>query len=415
MFFYLARQPILDRQQKLYGYELLFRDGESNAFPNIDEDIATSSLIQNSELQHTLSEITDHRPAFINFARGGLLAPLPTLLNPMDVYIEVLENVEPSDDVLKRIRELRNLGYHIALDDYRFQPEWLQVFDCISIIKVDLQAYTYRQLQALKYQIRGTNIELLAEKVETQEQYNDAMDDGFHYFQGYFFSRPELIKKRRISPTKAVCTELLAETSREHFDFRQITTILQRDVALSYRLLRFVNTAAFGLREKVTSLQQAVIFLGAAEVNRFVTMAVTAALTDEKPNELIRLSITRARFCELLAEHHQANNAEPAKAFLVGLFSLLDAMFDEEIEVAIRRINLSPEISRALINRRGLLAFYLGLIRCYEAAHWRKVEAIAGRLEIDHHVIARLYLDATEWAQDIIPQDFREQNLQRQG
>ncbi|RUO34756.1 EAL and HDOD domain-containing protein [Aliidiomarina soli] len=407
MFFYLARQPILDRHQKLYGYELLFRDGESNAFPDIDADIATSTLIQDSELQHTLSEITDHCPAFINFARGGLLTSLPTLLNPMEVYIEVLENVEPTPEVLTRIRELRNLGYHIALDDYRFQSEWLEVFDCISIIKVDLQAYTFRQLQALKYQVRDYNIELLAEKVETQEQFNDALEDGFSYFQGYFFSRPELIKRRRINPTKAACTELLAETTREEFDFRRMTVILQRDVALSYRLLRFVNAAAFGLREKVTSLQQAVVFLGAAEVNRFVTMAVTAALTDDKPNELIRLSITRARFCELVAEYHQQPKVQPNQAFLVGMFSLLDAMFDEDLETAIRRINLSPAITQALTQRRGLLAFYLGLIRCYEEAHWRKVEAIARRLQIAHNEIARMYLQASEWAQEIIPTDYR--------
>lgn len=407
MFFYLARQPILDREQKLYGYELLFRDGESNAFPDIDDNIATSQLIQNSELQHTLSEITDRQLAFINFAQGGLLTALPTLLPPDQVYIEVLESVQPTAPIRQRIRELHQAGYRIALDDYNFDPEWLELFDCVSLIKVDLQSYTHRKLQILKYQIRHYNIQLLAEKVETIEQFNQALDDGFEYFQGYFFSKPELIRRRKISPTKAACTELLAETSRRDFDFQRMAIILQRDVALSYRLLRFVNAAAFGLRKKVTSLQQAVIFLGAEEVNRFVTLAVTAALTDDKPNELIRLSITRARFCELIAQH-DSRQIDANQAFLVGLFSLLDAMFDEQLEIAIRRLNLAQPIVRALLMRRGVLAFYLGLITSYENAHWNKVERIARYLNIEHHTIAQFYLQASEWAHEVLPADFNE-------
>ncbi|MCC5880127.1 MAG: HDOD domain-containing protein [Idiomarina sp.] len=406
MFFYLARQPILDRNQKLYGYELLFRDGESNAFPNIDDDVATSSLIQNTELQHTLAEITGHLPAFINFAEGGILTHLPKLLDPAGVVIEVLESVRPTPEVKTQIRELHLQGYRIALDDYNFDPDWLDVFDCLTMIKVDLQAHTLRQLQVLKYQVRDYPIELLAEKVETQQEFHDALEDGFSYFQGYFFSRPELIKRRKISPTKAACTELLAETARPDFDFRRMAVILQRDVALSYRLLRFVNAAAFGLREKVTSLQQAVIFLGANEVNRFVMLAVTAALTDDKPNELIRLCITRARFCELLAMHHQQPRIDSHQAFLVGLFSLLDAMFDEDLESALQRLNLTDNIERALLHRKGVLAAYLGLIDSYEKTHWRKVEAISSRLNIHHEDIAKIYLQATEWAQEIVPNDF---------
>ena len=405
MFFYLARQPILNRHQQLYGYELLFRDGESNAFPNIDDDVATNSLIQNTELQHTLAEITDRLPAFINFAQGGILAGLPQLLNPAGVVIEVLESVQPTPEVLAKLRSLHEQGYRIALDDYNFDHQWTAIFDCLWMIKVDLQAHTQRQLQVLKYQIRDYQIELLAEKVETQEEFKLALEDGFSYFQGYFFSRPELIKRRKISPTKAACTELLAETARPDFDFRRMAIILQRDVALTYRLLRFVNAAAFGLREKVTSLQQAVIFLGANEVNRFVTLAVTAALTDDKPNELIRLCITRARFCELIALHHQKPKVDSHQAFLVGLFSLLDAMFDEELEIALQRLNLTENIERALLHRKGILAFYLGLIDSYEKTHWRKVEAISRRLKIDHEDIAKIYLQASEWAHEIVPPD----------
>lgn len=403
MFFYLARQPILNRHQQLYGYELLFRDGENNAFPHIDDDIATSSLIQNTELHHTMAEITGDFPAFINFAEGGILGGLPKLLSPSDVFIEVLESVSPTPEVIKTLHSLHQQGYRIALDDYNFDPLWTNIFDCLSIIKVDLQAYTQRQLQVLKYQIRDYDIELLAEKVETQVEFKNALEDGFSYFQGYFFSQPELIKRRKISPTKLACTDLLAETARADFDFRRMSTILQRDVALSYRLLRFVNAAAFGLREKVTSLQQAVTFLGANEVNRFVTLAVTAALTDDKPNALIRLCITRARFCELVAMHHQHPNVDGRQAFLVGLFSLLDAMFDETLEVALQRLNLTDNIEHALLHRKGVLAFYLGLIDSYEKAHWRKIEAIANRLNIAHEDIAKMYLSASEWAHKVVP------------
>lgn len=406
MFFYLARQPILDRQQKLYGYELLFRDGESNAFPHIDADIATSNLIQYAELQHSLTELTGQLPAFINFAQGALLTSLPTILSPADVVIEVLEDVEPSEEVKERLRQLHSLGYKLALDDYNFDARWFDIFDCLWMIKVDLQLYTNRQLQILKYQVRDFNIHLLAEKVETLEQFYTALEDGFDYFQGYFFSKPELIKRRRISPTRTACAELLAETANQNFDFKRMSIILQRDVALSYRLLRFVNTAAFGFREKVTSIEQAVIFLGANEVNRFVTMAIAAALTDTKPNELIRMSITRARFCELVAQHHTQSNVIEQQAFLVGLFSLLDAMFDEPIELAIKRLNLSANLERALLGRKGLLAFYLALINSYEKANWKKVEAIARRLKIDYQTTAKIYIEASDWALALIPNHY---------
>jgi EAL and modified HD-GYP domain-containing signal transduction protein len=401
MFFYLARQPILTRERTLYGYELLFRDGENNAFPNIDDDVATSNLIQNSQFQHTLGELTEHKLAFINFAEGGLLDSLPELLNPADVVVEILESVPPSDAVKSKIRSLKEAGYRIALDDYNFDPGWQELFPCIDIIKVDLLAYTHRKLQVLKYQIRDFDIQLLAEKVETELQFSEALEDGFEYFQGYFFAKPEMMKRRTLNPTKAACTELLAETARDDFDFRRMTIILQQDVALSYRLLRFVNAAAFGLRKKVTSLQQAVVFLGADEVNRFVTMAVTTALNDDKPNELIRMAIIRARFCELLAgiDTRQINGHQ---AFLVGLFSLLDAMFDEDMEHALNRLNLSTNIVNALLHRRGVLAFYLGIIQLYENAQWERVERIAKRLRVDDKRVAALYLEATEWAQSIV-------------
>lgn len=404
MFFYLARQPILDAQQQLVGYELLFRDGERNAFPNIDDDVATTSLIQNTQLHHSLSEITGNLPAYINFAEASLTGNIAALLDPKDVVIEVLENVQPTAKVKAAIRALHEKGYRIALDDYNFAPEWEEIYGCLSLIKVDLQAYTTRKLQVLKYQLRDHEVALLAEKVETQEQFQQAVEDGFSYFQGYFFSQPEMIKRRRISPTKAACTELLAESARDDFDFQRMAVILQRDVALSYRLLRFVNAAAFGLREKVTSLHQAVVFLGANEVNRFVTMAITAALTDDKPNELIRMSITRGRFCELISAQH-GSHVPSHQAFIVGLFSLLDAMFDEPLEVALKRLNLSNTLTQALLERKGVLAFYLALITSYENAQWRRVEALAKRLQLSHESIAQTYLSATEWSSGIIPHD----------
>ena len=404
MFFYLARQPILDTNQRLVGYELLFRDGERNAFPNIDDDVATTSLIQNTQLHHSISDITGHVPAYINFAEATLTSNIPTLLNPEEVVIEVLENVTPTDDVKACIRALHQQGYRIALDDYNFAPEWEDIFPCLSLIKVDLQNFTSRKLQILKYQIRDYNIDLLAEKVESRGEFEQALQDGFTLFQGYFFSQPEMIKRRRISPTKAACTELLAESARRDFDFQRMAAILQRDVALTYRLLRFVNAAAFSHRQKITSLHQAVVYLGANEVNRFVSMAMMAALTDDKPNELLRLSIARGRFCELISEHH-GERVPSHQAFIVGLFSLLDAMFDEPLSDALQRLNLSTTLTEALLERKGVLAFYLALISSYENAQWKRVEALAKRLQLSHDDIANTYLQATEWSSTVIPHD----------
>lgn len=410
MFFYLARQPILDTKQRLVGYELLFRDGEHNAFPNVDADLATNSVIQNAQLHHSISEITGNLPAYVNFAEGALTGNIAALLDPKDVVIEVLENVPPTQNVKASIRRLADQGYRIALDDYNFCADWTDIFPSLSLIKVDLQSYTSRELEILKYQIRDYDIQLLAEKVETQHEFQQALEDGFSYFQGYFFSRPEMIKRRRISPTKAACTELLAESARPDFDFQRMAVVLQRDVALTYRLLRFVNAAAFSFRKKVTSLHQAVIFLGADEVNRFVGMAMMAALADDKPNELLRLSIARGRFCELISARHGARLASH-QAFIVGLFSLLDAMFDEPLEVAVERLNLSNTLTQALLERKGVLAFYLALIVSYENAQWKRVNALAKRLKLSHQDIALTYLEATEWSSGVIPKDYSAQDL----
>ncbi|MCC5856441.1 MAG: HDOD domain-containing protein [Idiomarina sp.] len=397
MFFYIARQPILNREKKLFAYELLFRNGKSNAFPDISADVATASLIENSQLQHSVNEITDKHRAFINFTEKGLLDELPTFLPKDDIVVEVLETVTPSKEVFASLTVLKDKGYTLALDDYDFNPAWESILPIIDIIKVDLKASTRDQVMNLFSVAQKHDIRLLAEKVETYQEFQDCLTDGFDYFQGYFFARPEIVQKRSLAPNQLIYTQLMKACSEPEIDFDTVSQLMSRDVGLTYKLMRYVNAPAIGAGRRIESLKQAVVYLGEAQIKKFVAVIAAAQLGAHKPSELVRLSVVRARMCELLAERSNVL-IDADKAFITGMFSILDAILDEPLKDVVARIQLSPDISNALLERKGPLAFCLGTVMFYEKANWEKVSQVAKRLGVSEDDIPEMYLSALNWA-----------------
>ncbi|MDX1392327.1 MAG: HDOD domain-containing protein [Rheinheimera sp.] len=399
MYFYAARQPILDRNKELYAYELLFRDGLENAFPDIDGDEATSRMVEGSQFSFGLDDFLGDKPGFINFTLDTLLKKYPSMLPKDQVVVEILETVQPGKRLLAECQHLKEKGYILALDDYIHQPVWRHFYPFIDIIKIDFRDTSTDTIQDIKQAIADfPHIKLLAEKVETNEEFQLAMDLGFAYFQGYFFSKPEMMQSKALSPAQMTLAELLYETSKSDMDLNNITQVFQRDVHLSYKLLRYSNSAIFKRRAEIETIKQALVVLGQAELKKFLSLLFTAQISSDKPAELMRMSMTRARFAEGLAQLD--GKVDTAKAFLTGLMSLMDAILDEPIESVMSKLPLAKEIKDALVGKTGALAQYITLIQFYETAQWGDANKVIANLQLPSDKVPDAYHTAVQWANE---------------
>ena len=400
MYFYAARQPILDKEKKLVGYELLFRDGVDNVFPDIDGDEATSRLIEGSQFNFGLEDLTDNKPAYINFTLDTLQKGYPLLLGKEQVVVEILETIQPGKRLLALVKDLKERGYTLALDDYIHQPVWRHFYPYIDMIKIDFLTTDKESIEAVIEAIKPhPHIKLLAEKVETYEKYQLALEMGFSYFQGFFFSKPEMVQSKTLPPSEMALAELLYETSSIDLNLRKITEVFERDVNLSYKLLRYSNSAAFKRRAEISTIKQALIVLGSEEIKRFLSLLFAAQVSADKPAELIRLSLTRARFAELLAISH-GKLRDTGMAFLTGMMSLMDAILDEDMPSVMGKLPLTNEIKGALLHGEGLLATYLSLVKFYEQADWDNAKEIQQQLGLKPEEVPDAYHDALSWSND---------------
>ena len=399
MYFYAARQPILNREKELIGYELLFRDGVDNVFPDIDGDEATTRLIEGSQFNFGLEDLTDNKPAYINFTLDTLSKGYPTLLGKDTIVVEILETVQPGKRLLAIVKDLKDKGYTIALDDYIHQPVWRHFYPFIDIIKIDFLTCDTSIIKNVINDIKQhSHIKLLAEKVETYEMYSLALELGFDYFQGFFFSKPEMVQSKALPPSEMALAELLYETSSIEIDLKKITNVFERDVNLSYKLLRYSNSAAFARRAEISTIKQALIVLGASEIKKLLSLLFAAQVSADKPVELIKLSLTRARFGELLAISH-GQLKDTGMAFLTGMMSLMDAILDESMESVMQKLPLSNEIKAALLDNEGLLAQYLNLVKYYEQANWSAANDITTDLNLGEKV-PDAYHEALAWVDE---------------
>ncbi len=397
MYFYAARQPILDVNKNLYAYELLFRDGVDNVFPGIDEDEATSRIIEGSQFSLGIEHLTGNKPAFINFTLDTILKNYPTMVPPCSLVVEILETVQPGKKLLESVKELKQQGYVIALDDYEHKPVWRHFFPFVDLIKIDLRAMSFAEIEQVIADISDfPQIKLLAEKVETAEEFERCKALGFEYFQGYFFSKPEMVKTKTLSPGQMTLAELLYETSTAEIDLPKITQIFERDINLSYKLLRYTNSATFKRRAEISTIKQALVVLGKSELKKFLSLLFTASVSDDKPIELLNLAMVRARFCENLASLE--GSADSSMAFLTGMMSLIDAILDQSIEMVMEQLPLSTEIKEALINKKGVLADYLNLALAYEQGDWENELAIEEQLKLSQRQVPATYSNAINWA-----------------
>lgn len=397
---WVARQPILDRKQQLYAYELLFRSHRaSDRFDGAGAASATTQLVADTILGIGFDNLLSGHKAFINFDRSLLLGGLCSILPRKDVVIEVLETVSADDEVLAACRDLYQNGYEIALDDFVRGPETEPLTNFAHIVKVDVQTTSREEQEKMlrAYQPRG--ISMLAEKVETREEFAWALAAGYDYFQGYFFARPAIVPGTQIPPVKAVALRLLRETQQTELNYGRIQTLISGDVALSWQLLRYVNSALLYRREPINSIQQALAMLGENSIRQWAALATLSRLTKDKSDELLVLSLVRAHFCEYLTNLTQVPGSHDA--FLMGLFSLLDALLDLPLEEALRRADVVPSIRAALLETApdsDPLRITLLLVRAWESGDWAAVSHLAGETGIPVSVIGEAYTESTLWS-----------------
>lgn len=400
MYFYAARQPILDLDKNLYAYELLFRDSIDNVFPDIDGDEATTKMIEASRFNMGISDFTRNKPAFINFTLDTISKGYPKMLTTDEVVVEILETVKPGKKLLAECKDLFEQGYTLALDDYVHQPVWQHFFPYIKIIKIDWLESSREQIELITTAIKDfPHIQLLAEKVETYEEYEQAKALGCSLFQGYFFSKPEMVKTKSLSPSQMAMAELLYETSKPELDLAGITSVFERDVTLSYKLLRYANSPIFRRRKEISTIKQALVTLGSSELKRFLGVMFTANVNPDKPSELIKFSMTRAKCCEAIAEIMNSQVDGPT-AFLTGLMSLIDAILDEKLTIILEKLPLAQEIKDSLLTKKGVLANLITLTELIEHADWTKLELACDKLKLDKQQVVKAYNDALAWADE---------------
>jgi c-di-GMP phosphodiesterase len=389
MHFYTARQPILNRRLKVVAFELLFRDSRKNCFPeDVPDKVATAKLLVNSYLSMDIEDMTDGKPALINFPSSILKEHFVHILPYKNLVIEVLETVEPNDENFAILKQLFDSGYHLALDDFIYSPAWDRFLPFFKLIKIDIVATPLGTVAHILPKLRQRKTRLLAEKVETQEDFLQAKALGFDYFQGYFFYKPEIVKGNEIELSQPFLMSIYTEVMKPSFSYRKLEAYFTQDMDLSYKLLRFVNSSYFSHVKDITSLKQAMIFLGENQLRKFVCLIVTAQLNPDKPPILVQNTMLRARLCEVIAKVMKLNKQSDA-AFLTGLFSTLDAILNKPMEKVLHSLPLAPEINNALLYQQGELAQCLALSIAYMQGDWDYVNEFVSRHRINADELTR--------------------------
>lgn len=397
---FVARQPILDRAQRLFAYELLFRSSVQAQTAGSVSEQSSARVITDAVLTFGLDTLTHGRPAFINVTRSLLLDGMPAALPPERVVLELLEDIEADDDVIAACQDLRRAGYAIALDDFVLNERTIGLVPFADFIKVDCLAGIDPAVrkELLGLQRRGRPA-LLAEKIETIGQFGEAVADGFTYFQGYFFGRPVTSGARQIPGDRLGYLRLLHALQNPDLTIDRLEQLIKHDASLCYRVLRTVNSAGYAQQRKVESIRQALVLLGIDTVRRWTSLWVLAGLSSGVQQELVIMSTVRARCCELIAGRTLGAQAA-SHGFLLGMCSMLDAILERPIESVLAELSLPDEAAAAL---RGEDNVYRRLLDCaiaYERGEWDHSLQLARRADLDPALLRVAHQDALRWAAD---------------
>lgn len=373
---YMARQPIFQKNKKLYAYELLYRDSEKNAYnPQVDGNRATRAVLSDALTSFGLKNLTQGKKAFVNFTRELLLQGVPYMLNPRDFVIEVLETVQLDTELVNRIRDLKQEGYTIALDDYTGNKKFDVLFDYLDIVKVDFWLLTPEKRTKVAKHVKSYGIQLLAEKVETEMDYQQALKEEYDYFQGHYFSQAIMVSIHSTDVATITCLRMLHEISKVNPDYTAMAEIIRRDVNLTYKLLRRINTLEYFHSHRVTSIKAALVHMGLDEVRRWVLLILIREITGKGMDEMTRLALIRGIFAEKLLES-VGMGERSYEAFTTGMFSMIDLILEESLPNLLQDLCISEDVKSALLGEKNVFGEMLYFVKMYEQGNWEEAERV---------------------------------------
>lgn len=397
---FVARQPIFDQQNQVVAYELLFRSSPANVATHTDDTAATLEVLSNVFLQMGIDAITEGKRAFVNFGAALLLQQVPQLLPPEILAVEVLESVRPTPLIIDACLRLKQKGYWLVLDDFLPAEEWLPLVQAADIIKVDFRNPCSLQTRSFVHRHGHRHVRFLAEKVETRSDFQQACEDGYSLFQGYFFSRPTVLSQKSIPVASIYHLQLLRQLQAQLVDLHRFEAIVKRDMSLSYQLLTYANSAFFGFRMPVHSIRHAAALLGQQELAKWIGLATLRSISQNQPVELLRLAVIRGRQCELLAAHLRQCAIPADHFFFTGLFSLLDTFLAQPLDQIVPHLPVAAPVREALLRRPSALQATLDLAIAYERGDWTGVLQQSSRLQLATKELTPTYLEAIRWEQE---------------
>ncbi len=399
---FVARQPIFNRKNEVVAYELLFRNGQNNFYNNTNGDEATLKVIANTFYTFDFKDITDNKKAFINFTEELIKKEIATILPKEYVVIEILENIEPNDEIVDACKRLKKRGFILALDDFVFHTKYIKLIEIADIIKIDFRITTGDERKKV-FELKKINnkIKFLAEKVENKEEYDEALKLGYSYFQGYYFSKPIVLSRKNIPTNKDTAIKILKLINRDDFDFNKLEELIIKDLGLSYKIIKLINSSAYCLKNEVRSIKYAIALLGRKEIIKWLYVVLLNDLKENNTDELIKVSLQRAKLCELICNMSEYKN-NVYSAYMVGLFSVMDAILNCSIEVILKELYIDDEIKEGLIEKDNFLNKILKLAINYEKGQWENVEFYTKEIGVNDNKLAEAYIDAIKWADEVV-------------
>jgi c-di-GMP phosphodiesterase len=393
---FVGRQPILGPNLKTVGYEVLYRNCDSDSATIQDEELATAQVLLNTYLDIGLEQVVGTHLAFLNIPKQFLLDRYCEALPPNRVVLEILETVEPTPKVIEALASLSEQGYTIALDDFVFHDRFRPFLELADIVKIDVLGKSSEQLALETREIRDYRARLLAEKVETREVFETCKQLGMFYFQGFFFYRPDIIRGHEIPGNRVALLELLGKIQNPDISFECLVEFIRNDLSLSYKILRYVNSASVGLPRRVESIEQAACMVGIDRIRTWASLIVMATGKDQ-PMEMLVIALVRAKMCERLGQHLGTDT--PEKYFTMGLLSVLEALYGSSMEQFVGTLPLPEDILEAIILEKGLMGAALSSVRAYEKGEWWQLK----KLQLSPDLIRKAYVEAIDWANHFSP------------
>lgn len=392
---FVGRQPIYNRNLGIYGYELLFRSSKQNRMDkNFSGDGATSQVIINTFIDMGIDNLVGNNMASINLTERFLIDAQSLPIPAQRVILEIHSNIPINDNTIAAFAELKKLGFTLALQDIRDIPNLIPLLKMVDILQLDTKALPEEQLALRLKAMKKMGVKLLAEKIESLDEYERYMDMGFDYFQGYFLSQPRIIKSKTLETNKLSVMNLLSTLHSSGADTREIEKVISRDLSISYKLLKLINSAFFNLPNKVESIRHAIVFLGRRKLTSWASMLAMSSMND-RPLELVQISMVRGKACELIA--HKTGRSPEDSYFTAGMFSALDILMERPIETLLEPLPLADDIKQAILRLKGPMGEVLACVQAMEKADWDNIQL--GDLEAGD--LSAINLEAISWANEV--------------